>query len=363
MIHNDFRFDNMVLDADDPMRVVGVLDWEMATVGDPLMDLGGTLSYWVEPGDDEFFQMFRRQPTTTPGMWTRDQVVEHYCDRMGFEMTPERWRFYEVFGLFRLAVIAQQIWYRYFHKQTTNEAYAVFGPGGRLPRDPLPVADSDGAGAAGPARPGVVRCRRLRRAVGDRLGAGAAARRLAGRARRDADARSSTETCAGSGTPRAAMAEGAGWSGIEPDVDPGWDEFDHVGMVAAYPDLPPTSTSPTAARSSGLRAGHRALDGRRAGRLHRDVRRLRGPRASLRWTARPARPAAGRHRGRGELRRPDRGRLLRRSSTPTARRAWQRFNTVIVNSSVSRVVVGSTGARLLTFNEHPHLEGDHLTYR
>ena len=128
MIHNDFRFDNMVLDTDDPIRVVGVLDWEMATVGDPLMDLGGTLSYWVEPGDDEFFQMFRRQPTTTPGMWTRDQVVERYCDRMGFEMTPERWRFYEVFGLFRLAVIAQQIWYRYFHKQTTNEAYAVFGP-------------------------------------------------------------------------------------------------------------------------------------------------------------------------------------------------------------------------------------------
>jgi aminoglycoside phosphotransferase (APT) family kinase protein len=128
LIHNDFRFDNMVLDADDPLRVVGVLDWEMATVGDPLMDLGGMLAYWVEEGDDEFFQMFRRQPTTAPGMWTRDRVVAHYCDRMGFEMTPERWRFYEVFGVFRLAVIAQQIWYRYFHGQTTNEAYAVFGP-------------------------------------------------------------------------------------------------------------------------------------------------------------------------------------------------------------------------------------------
>jgi aminoglycoside phosphotransferase (APT) family kinase protein len=61
-------------------------------------------------------------------MWTRDQVVAHYCDRMGFDVTPEQWRFYEVFGLFRLAVIAQQIWYRYFHRQTTNEAYAVFGP-------------------------------------------------------------------------------------------------------------------------------------------------------------------------------------------------------------------------------------------
>lgn len=128
LIHNDYRFDNLVLASDDPLRVVGVLDWEMATVGDPLMDLGGMLSYWVEAGDDEFFQLFRRQPTTTPGMWTRAQVVERYCERMGFEMTPERWRFYEVFGLFRLAVIAQQIWYRYFHGQTTNEAYAVFGP-------------------------------------------------------------------------------------------------------------------------------------------------------------------------------------------------------------------------------------------
>ena len=128
LIHNDFRFDNLVLDRDDPMRIVGVLDWEMATVGDPLMDLGGVLSYWVQADDDEFFQMFRRQPTTEPGMWTRQQVVDHYCEQMGFEMTPERWRFYEIFGLFRLAVIAQQIWYRYYHQQTTNEQYAVFGP-------------------------------------------------------------------------------------------------------------------------------------------------------------------------------------------------------------------------------------------
>jgi len=128
MIHNDFRFDNLVLAADDPGRIIGVLDWEMATVGDPLMDLGGALAYWVEADDDEIFQMFRRQPTTTPGMWTRAQVVEHYCERARIEMTPERWRFYEVFGLFRLAVIAQQIWYRYANGQTTNEAYAVFGP-------------------------------------------------------------------------------------------------------------------------------------------------------------------------------------------------------------------------------------------
>ena len=126
LVHNDFRLDNMVLD--DDLRIIGVLDWELATVGDPLMDLGGMLSYWVQADDDELFQLFRRQPTTEPGMWSRWQVVERYCERMGFALTPEQWRFYEVFGLFRLAVIAQQIWYRYAHGQTTNEAYAVFGP-------------------------------------------------------------------------------------------------------------------------------------------------------------------------------------------------------------------------------------------
>ncbi|QIX28330.1 phosphotransferase family protein [Nocardioides sp. JQ2195] len=131
VIHNDFRFDNLVLDADDPLRVVGMLDWEMATLGDPLMDLGGAAAYWVQADDDEFFQLFRRQPTTAPGMWSRQELVDHYCEQMGFEMTPERWRFYEVFGLFRLAVIAQQIYYRYFHGQTHNEAYAVFGDAAR----------------------------------------------------------------------------------------------------------------------------------------------------------------------------------------------------------------------------------------
>lgn len=128
LIHNDFRFDNLVLDRDDPTRVVGVLDWEMATLGDPLMDLGGTLAYWVQADDDEFMQLFRRQPTHLPGMLTRAEVVAYYGEATGLTVTPDQWRFYEVFGLFRLAVIAQQIYYRYFHKQTTNESYAIFGP-------------------------------------------------------------------------------------------------------------------------------------------------------------------------------------------------------------------------------------------
>lgn len=127
MIHNDFRLDNLVLDP-DTLGVRAVLDWEMATVGDPLMDLGGALAYWVEADDDEWFQLFRRQPTTTPGMWTRQQLVDAYLERSGLALPPQGWLFYEVFGLFRLAVIAQQIWLRYVRKQTTNEAYAVFGP-------------------------------------------------------------------------------------------------------------------------------------------------------------------------------------------------------------------------------------------
>ena len=128
VIHNDFRFDNLVLDKADPTRVVGVLDWEMATLGDPLMDLGGTMAYWIRDDDDEYFRQFRRQPTHLAGMLSREEVVAHYCEAMGYSVTPEQWRFYEVYGLFRLAVISQQIYYRYFHKQTSNEAYARFGP-------------------------------------------------------------------------------------------------------------------------------------------------------------------------------------------------------------------------------------------
>jgi aminoglycoside phosphotransferase (APT) family kinase protein len=131
LIHNDYRFDNLVLAADDPLTVLGVLDWEMATRGDPLMDLGGALAYWVESTDDEFAQLFRRQPTNAPGMWKRADVVAYYGERTGLSVAPEQWQFYEVFGLFRFAVIAQQIYYRFFHGQTHNEVFAVFGDGSR----------------------------------------------------------------------------------------------------------------------------------------------------------------------------------------------------------------------------------------
>ena len=127
MIHGDWRFDNLVVDPENLSRVRAVLDWEMATVGDPLMDLGASLAYWVQADDDPVFQMFRRQPSNVPGMPTRAEVVAHYLDRTGLTLPAAGWRFYEVYGLFRLAVIAQQIWYRFRAGETTNPAFAQFG--------------------------------------------------------------------------------------------------------------------------------------------------------------------------------------------------------------------------------------------
>jgi aminoglycoside phosphotransferase (APT) family kinase protein len=126
LVHGDWRFDNMVLDLDGS-RIVGVLDWEMSTIGDPLMDLGASLAYWAQADDDDAFLALRRQPTHLPGMPTRAQIVNHYATRTGLSI--DNWTFYEVYGLFRLAVIIQQIWYRYRRGETTNPAFANFGIG------------------------------------------------------------------------------------------------------------------------------------------------------------------------------------------------------------------------------------------
>ncbi len=124
VIHNDYRLDNVVLDPEDPTRIVGVLDWEMATLGDPLMDLGNSLAYWVEAGDDFVARSTRRQPTHLPGMLTRRELVALYLERSG--RRPASWTFYEVYGLFRLAVIVQQIYYRYHHRETRNPEFRRF---------------------------------------------------------------------------------------------------------------------------------------------------------------------------------------------------------------------------------------------
>jgi aminoglycoside phosphotransferase (APT) family kinase protein len=124
LVHNDFRFDNVVLDERDPLRVIGVLDWEMATLGDPLMDLGNSLAYWVQADDDPFRQLTRRQPTTLPGMFTRAEVIAYYGEKTGTRV--DNFDFYEVYGLFRLAVIVQQIYFRFHHGQTKNPEFGTY---------------------------------------------------------------------------------------------------------------------------------------------------------------------------------------------------------------------------------------------
>lgn len=124
MTHNDFRFDNMVLDAKDPTRILGILDWELSALGDPLMELGATMAYWTQADDDFLASSVRRQPTHLPGMLTREEVVAYYCDKMGLKI--DNWVFYEVYGYFRLAGIIQQIYYRYHHKQTRNPQFKNF---------------------------------------------------------------------------------------------------------------------------------------------------------------------------------------------------------------------------------------------
>lgn len=124
VVHNDYRFDNIILDPAHPTQIIGVLDWEMATLGDPLMELGNTLCYWIQADDPAWMHMMRQQPTHLPGMLTRDEVVAYYCDKMGFENVD--FLFYRVYGLFRIAVILQQIYYRFHHGQTQDQRFATF---------------------------------------------------------------------------------------------------------------------------------------------------------------------------------------------------------------------------------------------
>lgn len=127
VIHNDFRLDNVVLDEKNPLRIIGVLDWEMATIGDPLMDLGSSLPYFVQADDPPEVQAMRQAPTHVPGAPTRKEVVRLYEEISGRKV--DHIEFYYVFGLFRLAVIAQQIYFRYYLGQTKDSRFQamVFG--------------------------------------------------------------------------------------------------------------------------------------------------------------------------------------------------------------------------------------------
>lgn len=129
IVHGDFRIDNMILGDTEPHEIRAVLDWEISALGDPLMDLGASLVYWVEADDPPGLKALKKQPSDAPGMFTRKDVVAYYGEKTG--QTISDFSFYYAYGIFRLAVIAQQIYYRYYHKQTTNPAYAPFGPGAK----------------------------------------------------------------------------------------------------------------------------------------------------------------------------------------------------------------------------------------
>jgi aminoglycoside phosphotransferase (APT) family kinase protein len=122
LIHNDFKYDNLVLDPSDLTRLVAVLDWEMATIGDPLMDLGSSLGYWIEANDPELLQQSAFGPTTLPGSLTRHELVERYQEQTG--RTVANALFYYCYGLFKLAVIVQQIYARYVRGFTRDPRFA-----------------------------------------------------------------------------------------------------------------------------------------------------------------------------------------------------------------------------------------------
>lgn len=111
LVHNDFKYDNLVLTNDTHLNVKAVLDWEMTTLGDPLMDLGTSLGYWIHHTDPDFLAQNQLNLTTQEGNPTRGELVDLYSKRTGKPV--DNIVFYFVFGVFKIAVIVQQIYYRY----------------------------------------------------------------------------------------------------------------------------------------------------------------------------------------------------------------------------------------------------------
>ncbi len=122
LIHNDYKYDNVVLDSNDITKIVGVLDWEMCTIGDSLTDLGTALAYWIDPTDPEELQQNRWGPTTQLGSFTREELVHFYAEKTGSDVSQIA--FYLTFARFKLAVIVQQIYFRYHQGLTRDERFA-----------------------------------------------------------------------------------------------------------------------------------------------------------------------------------------------------------------------------------------------
>lgn len=126
LVHNDFKFDNLVLDAAHPSRILSVLDWEMATVGDPLLDLGTTLGYWLDPDDpDELRRVIPPTLSIHPGSLRRAEVVARYEARTGIRI-PDPTLLY-VYGLVKVAGIAQQIYARHLAGKAPDPRFAALG--------------------------------------------------------------------------------------------------------------------------------------------------------------------------------------------------------------------------------------------
>src|ERR1700723_3319682 len=123
LIHNDYKYDNVVLDPSDITKIVGVLDWEMCTIGDPLTDLGTALAYWVDQTDPQEIQENRWGPTTEQGSFTREEFVDHYAQQTGCDVSHIA--FYLAFARFKLAVIVQQIYFRYHQGLTKDARFAT----------------------------------------------------------------------------------------------------------------------------------------------------------------------------------------------------------------------------------------------
>jgi len=125
LVHNDFKLDNVMLAPADPSRAVAILDWEMCTVGDPLVDLGLLLCYWPQADDPEARKESISAVTTLPGWLGRKELVRRYASRTGRDVSAIH--FYEAFALFKVAVVIQQIYFRYQLGQTHDARFADFG--------------------------------------------------------------------------------------------------------------------------------------------------------------------------------------------------------------------------------------------
>lgn len=130
LIHNDYKYDNVVFADDSWKKINAVLDWEMCTLGDPLMDLGTSLAYWFTSSDHEMILKGLPSPTAMPGNQSRSEVVELYAKKSGQEIN--HLIFYYAFGLFKIAVIVQQIYFRYHKGLTTDERFAKLNEATKL---------------------------------------------------------------------------------------------------------------------------------------------------------------------------------------------------------------------------------------